>query len=308
MASSFGSDIGEIYGGSVSAPVVEECAKAAALLGVYRWRRRELDGVLDGLVYAAMVGLGFATTENVLYYARAVADEGVPAEAVFFVRGVISPFAHPVFTAMTGLGLGLAAMSPARWRRLAFAATGLLAALFLHSLWNTAAVDGFAFLGVYFLIMVPLFGVLVAIALLARRREARMVWDQLQPEAQRGLLTPSEVAALAGLRPQRRALRAARRAGGATARRHRAAYHETATALAFHRNRARRGVAGRPEQAAREDAALLGRLLELRRGLDPDSRALDAAQPLPHWSPRPMVSGQARMRYWDGQAWTSHTA
>lgn len=317
VSSSFGTDVGEIYGGSISAPIVEESAKAAALFGVYRWRRSELDGVLDGLVYAAIVGLGFATTENVLYYGSAVVEDGeVPAEAVFFMRGVISPFAHPVFTAMTGIGLGLAVMSPHKLRRFGYIAAGLVGAIFLHALWNTSTVDGVAFLGVYFLIMVPIFIVLIVMVVLARKREARLVWDQLQPEAEHGRLAHGEVALLSQLRPRRRALKAARRAGRA-ARRTRLEYHDAATTLAFHRNRMRRGVAGSAEQAAAEESALLGRLLELRARLDPHSLALHQSQPLPGWAARPMVappnwypdpSGQARLRYWDGRGWTQHTA
>jgi RsiW-degrading membrane proteinase PrsW (M82 family) len=44
------------------------------LYAVYRWRRFAFDGVLDGLVYAGMVGLGFAFTENILYYSRAALE------------------------------------------------------------------------------------------------------------------------------------------------------------------------------------------------------------------------------------------
>ena len=56
--------------------------------------------MLDGIVYAAMVGLGFAFTENILYYGRTALEGGVPLAATFFVRGVLSPFAHPVFTCL----------------------------------------------------------------------------------------------------------------------------------------------------------------------------------------------------------------
>ena len=80
------------------------------------WRRAELDGVLDGIVYAGMVGIGFAFTENILYLASAYngtdgigpggvdgADRHVRASAAS-----LSPFAHPLFTAFTGIGVGIA--------------------------------------------------------------------------------------------------------------------------------------------------------------------------------------------------------
>ena len=69
VGGAFGAAVGQLYGGSLSAPFVEEIVKAAVLYAIYRWRRHEFDGVLDGIVYAGMVGLGFAFTENVLYYA-----------------------------------------------------------------------------------------------------------------------------------------------------------------------------------------------------------------------------------------------
>src|SRR5439155_9310832 len=56
--------------------------------------------------------LGFAMTENVKYYGVAVAEHN--AVGVFIVRGLFSPFAHPLFTGMTGVGLGLAAQSDRR--------------------------------------------------------------------------------------------------------------------------------------------------------------------------------------------------
>src|SRR5436305_10224379 len=100
------------YGMVLSAPVVEETAKALALFALFFWRRDEFDGVTDGIVYAAMVGLGFAMTENIKYYGVAVAEHN--AVGVFIVRGLFSPFAHPLFTGMTGIGIGLAAQSTRR--------------------------------------------------------------------------------------------------------------------------------------------------------------------------------------------------
>ena len=64
--------IGEHFGAVISAPIVEESAKAFILLVLFFWKKDEFDGIVDGIVYAGMVGLGFAMTENILYYGRAV--------------------------------------------------------------------------------------------------------------------------------------------------------------------------------------------------------------------------------------------
>src|SRR6185369_13390618 len=94
---------------AVLAPVTEEASKGLFLLLLLWWRRAELDGVLDGIVYAGMVGVGFAFTENILYLASAydgsgdLGPGGVHAlTGTFVVRCLVSPFAHPLFTACTG--------------------------------------------------------------------------------------------------------------------------------------------------------------------------------------------------------------
>src|SRR5262249_9859326 len=63
-----GRDGGEFLSSVVSAPLVEEGAKGLALLGLFWFMRREFDGLVDGVVYATFAALGFAMTENILYY------------------------------------------------------------------------------------------------------------------------------------------------------------------------------------------------------------------------------------------------
>jgi RsiW-degrading membrane proteinase PrsW (M82 family) len=331
VGAEFGADVGEIYGGSVSAPVVEESAKAGVLFALYRWSRHHIDGVLDGLVYAAMVGLGFATTENVLYYSRAAVEGGVPLAATFFMRGVLSPFAHPVFTAMTGIGIGLAVTTTKGWLRVAAPAGGLLAAMALHSLWNTSATveGGIAFVGVYFLIMVPIFVALVVVAIVARRREGGIVAQELQPEAAAGVLSPADVELLSSVRDRRRLEKAARRDSPA-ARQAARTLQLAATGLAFQRHRARRGLppaAGSDPQ--RDEAAFRSALQALQANLGPAVQQLRqqaqarldwrrgpaaAAGATGHWpagSPAPAgwyadPWGQSRWRWYDGRAWTGY--
>ena len=266
VGGAFGSALGELYGASLSAPVVEEGAKALILFAVYRWRRAEFDGVLDGIVYAAMVGLGFAFTENILYYGRTALEGGVPLAATFFVRGVLSPFAHPVFTGITGVGLGLAALRTGVSRRI-IPVVALLGAIFLHSLWNTSAGigGGVGFFAVYFLVMIPVFLALSGVAVLALVREGHVLREYLGPEVAGGYLTPVDVAALSSLRARRGALRAARAQGSET-RRARKELHHAATELAF----LRRHIAHRPDVAGEledEEAACAARLRDLRGGV-----------------------------------------
>jgi RsiW-degrading membrane proteinase PrsW (M82 family) len=329
----FGSKVGEIYGSSISAPVVEESAKGAVLFAIYRWRRSEFDGVLDGITYAAMVGLGFATTENVLYYGHAAVHGGVPLAATFFFRGVLSPFTHPVFTSMTGIGLGVALTTNRRSLRVFAPLGGLAVAMLLHSLWNTSATlaGGVAFFGVFFLIMMPVFGALIAVIAVQRRREGRMIAEQLRPEVAAGVLSQGDVLVLSQLSERRRMRRAAKR-GGKEALEAWNQFADTATTLAFLRNRVQRGLDPRVDSVAEEEARLRERLRTLRPQLGAEALAVsDAAatraayiaavlaartqgqgQPAAAglapagWYPDPWR--QAWWRWWDGRQWTGYVS
>jgi RsiW-degrading membrane proteinase PrsW (M82 family) len=254
-----GTRAAEIYGYSISAPVVEEVAKGAVLFGLYLWKRHEFNGVIDGIVYAALVGLGFAMTENVLYYGRGAVEEGVVgAVGTFVVRGLLSPFAHPLFTAMTGIGLGIAASTQSRALRVVAPIAGLVAAILLHSLWNTSAGTGL-FFGVYLLIMLPLLALLGVVVLVALRREGRVIATQLQ-----GRLPADEVAMLSSIGARRRARRDARRTGGKEAERAMRERQRAATELAFHRAQSERGVLPRNRLTAARESALIARLQRAR--------------------------------------------
>ena len=99
------------------APVTEEVAKGLGVLLIFLAARREFNGVTDGIVYAGIVAAGFAFVENILYLGRSFAEDGAligqngGVLAVLILRGLFSPFAHPLFTSMIGIGCGLAATS-----------------------------------------------------------------------------------------------------------------------------------------------------------------------------------------------------
>jgi protease PrsW len=118
----------------VSAPLIEETMKGLGIL--WAVRRRELDGPVDGLVYAGWIAAGFAMIENIEYFLVASAD-GVLAET-FVARAILVPFAHPLFTAWIGLAIGVAV---ARRSSLPWAAWwGWLIAVGLHAAWNGSIV------------------------------------------------------------------------------------------------------------------------------------------------------------------------
>ncbi|MGH3870536.1 MAG: PrsW family intramembrane metalloprotease [Pseudonocardiaceae bacterium] len=239
---------GDLVGAVISAPIVEEAFKGAFLVGLARLRRREFDGVVDGIVYAGLVAAGFAFTENILYFGRAFATDGLVGEAgsvitVFMLRGVLSPFAHPVFTVLTGIAVGLAVRRRSLVGRAALPLVGYAAAVALHGLWNASAGLGFlpAF---YVVIMVPLFGGLLALVVWQRRREQRVVAAQLPGFAGAGWIAPSEVPLLASLAGRRGWRAAVRRRGGQRAAGAVRDYQHAVTELAFLSHRVQRGSVG----------------------------------------------------------------
>ncbi len=261
----------EVVSAVLVAPVTEEAGKGLFVLLLLWLRRHVIDGLLDGLVYAGLVGIGFAFTENILYYAGAYAggpgfgDGGADAATGLFVmRGVFSPFAHPLFASMTGIGVGLAVSTRSRSLRLVAPVVGYLFAVCLHAAWNGSAFlgGGEVFLVTYLFAMVPGLLVVVGLAIWFRVREGRMLNRSLVDLAQRGYLHPQELPWLTGLPARRTARAQAARWGGPGAAEVMRDYQQQAVQLATLHNRVLRGTAP-PDYAAR-GAAMAQRLAALR--------------------------------------------
>jgi RsiW-degrading membrane proteinase PrsW (M82 family) len=291
-----GQGSGDVLGAALVAPFVEEGVKGVFVVGLLVFRRREFDGVVDGIVYAGLVGAGFAFTENILYMGRAFAeDAGMMGQsggvlAVLVLRGILSPFAHPLFTSMTGIGCGLAATRRSAAARVVLVLAGYLLAVLLHGLWNGSATlgSGDAFLGVYLYIMVPLFIAMVLLVVWQRRREQRTVRAQLPALAQAGWIAPSEVELLGSLAGRSRWQRAVRQRSGKAAARAVTEYQSAVTELAFLRARMSRGTIG--PQARQWHDERLGALVAARARATGQPEALTAAwlRPPPSgWAPPP---------------------
>ncbi|MFF2852506.1 PrsW family glutamic-type intramembrane protease [Streptomyces sp. NPDC058001] len=285
----------DTLGATVIAPIVEESAKAAAILLIFLFRRRDFTGIVDGVVIAGITATGFAFTENILYLGTAFGTDQLSGDrglasvtvATFFVRVVMSPFAHPLFTVLTGIGFGIAALSAdrQRMRRVLLPITGLLLAMGTHALWNGSSTLGdFGFLAVYGVFMVPAFGLLTWLVIWTRQRELRTVRAELPAYAAAGWLTPAEPFALGSMRARRLARAYATRTQGKAAARAVAEYEAYATSLAFLRHRALRGRAG-ADFAVRE-RELLGALWSRRDAARPalTHAAQTTAPRVPLWA------------------------
>jgi RsiW-degrading membrane proteinase PrsW (M82 family) len=247
---------------TVQAPIVEETAKGLGLLIIMLAARRDVDGPVDGIVYGMTVGAGFAFTENILYFGRIVEDtagSAAPLAVIFTMRGILSPFAHAMFTGATGLIMGFAARHSGPGATAAAFVVGLFPAMLLHNVWNSSGEDFFM---LYAFVQVPLLAAAVASVYLLRRAEARVTQARLSEYAQAGWFTPLEVSMLATPRGRAAGLRWAASAGRRTPMR---ALIRTATQLATTRQRV---LAGRDVgDYAGTERELLARIVRLRAEL-----------------------------------------
>lgn len=257
---------GQAFAAVISAPIVEEIGKAFILFIFYFWKKDEFDGVVDGIIYASMTALGFAMTENILYYGKAVAEGGGGAlTLIVIIRGFFAPFSHPLFTSLTGIGLGLARQSTNIAVKVLTPVIGLLMAIFMHSIWNGSAVfgGGAVFILTYILVMVPAFVILLVVISLALRREGQVVREFLVVELERGILTREEYDQLGSIVGRMGSSFNALSKSGMKGWRARRRFNQLASELAFHRSRVSRGVHSAAQDVLAQEAAYLQALQAL---------------------------------------------
>ena len=199
---------------AIGAPVIEEAAKGLFLLLMMTGRRRsELNTLTDCLVYAGFTAVGFAWLENIFYIASGeTLGESLTIAAL---RLLISPFAHPLFTTMFGIGVYFALHQRNILGKLGCLLLGYLAAVLMHGLWNGSAMFGAStYLGVYVLWMMPIFALAIVLAITSRRREQRIVAAKLPHMVATGLVAPVEANWLGSMRTRKAAVQTASHYGG----------------------------------------------------------------------------------------------
>ena len=189
----------ELVSGAVVAPIVEEIFKGAALLAIFFWKRQEFDGVLDGLVYGALVGFGFAMTENFFYFVGAFDEGGWGSlTVVIILRAVVFGLNHAFYTGLMGIGLGFARNSRSRPLRIFWIVAGLAAAIIAHALHNLGAglvSVNILGLGLSLLVATAGFGLTLLAIGLAWQHERHTIRTELTPEVG-FLLTREELSGL----------------------------------------------------------------------------------------------------------------
>lgn len=120
---------------------VEEFVKLLAVW-LFAYRQPSFNAVIDGAVYGAVAGLGFATIENALYIG--VDFAGIPSSTVLqtvtagsditATRALAGP-GHVIYSTFSGYYLGLARFNPEDAGPIIV--KGLLIAAFIHATYNT---------------------------------------------------------------------------------------------------------------------------------------------------------------------------
>lgn len=245
-------EVGDAVGAVISAPIVEESAKALILVILFFWKKDEFDGIVDGIVYAGMVGLGFAMTENILYYGRAMQKGPDVLTAVWIIRGMAAPFSHPLFTGMTGIGLGWARQSQNTFTKIMAPFLGFGLAILMHAAWNGSAVfgGGAGFFVTYFMVMGPALIITLMVIHFQLKREGRLVQQFLYADYQKGFFDQHEFERLCSVRGRMKMTWSAFWSHGFSGWRMRRRCNQMASELAFHRSRVARGFHRNAQEAA----------------------------------------------------------
>jgi RsiW-degrading membrane proteinase PrsW (M82 family) len=262
-----GGQVANLLNLGIGAPLVEESLKAIALIGLVVIFYHEFDDVLDGIIYGAMIGFGFALTENIVgYFLPILRREAVSAGLAFvFMRTVVFGANHAFWTGIVGAAVGYARLTTIWWR-LVVPGGGWALAVLLHSLHNigTSMMQEGVCLPLAVSLVVSWGGLvlLLMVAALALRRECWWIEQGLGEEVEQGALTPQEYELLRSAGQRLWVQWRAYRQGGRQASRAVGAYFQAATELAFEK-RHQRAKGGRSGQGT--DVSQLRQELSLRR-------------------------------------------
>jgi protease PrsW len=225
----------------VGAPLTEEAAKGLFLLLMMTGaRRHEMNSLTDCLVYAGLVGAGFAWLEDILYIANgeSLADSLVTAG----LRLIMGPFAHSLFTTVFALGVWFALQKRNTLTKAGCLLLGYAGAVVLHGMWNGSSLLGVgAYFGTYVFWMMPVFALTIVLAVHSRRKEQRIVAEKMPGMVAAGVVTANEASWLSSIQTRKLAVAEATRSGDKEAGKSVQRFAKQVVELAFVRDRIDRG-------------------------------------------------------------------
>jgi protease PrsW len=215
------------WGAAIVAPINEEFYKGAGLVMIYLIARSEFDSVMDGLVYGAMIGLGFQVIENVQYFMMAASESGGgqvgPVVSMYFLRVVLSGlYSHMLFTGVMGFGFAYFVTRRARSRGNRLAIFGLCAVIAwaAHFVWNSPWLEPLMSQGTGAFVLalvfkgVPFLALLVLLWVFAHRREDQAFRRLIATEVGTDVVTKEEFEILQSGRKRRKMVKSMKRTRG----------------------------------------------------------------------------------------------
>ncbi|MDO8670898.1 MAG: PrsW family intramembrane metalloprotease [Dehalococcoidia bacterium] len=266
----------------LGAPLIEEMSKGLALLILFFLLKGEFDDALDGIIYGSVVGLGFAMTENMVYFGQRFMEAGVGGLAELFVlRVVLAGLGHALYTGTTGAGLGYAREITNRGLKVVIPMAAFGLGFVQHLLWNgtleaigrlVPSSDSFSgIVPLVALMSVVLSGpailVLLTIVFFTWRRERRIIATFLAGEVSSGVVLAEDITALVSSRHRARATYSAlfRRGIGYWYQLRR--LHNTEVKLAFAKRHASQVDRTRRRPILEAEDVLRSRIVEIRARL-----------------------------------------
>jgi len=229
-----GAEFAARWAPALTAPFVEETLKGIGVVMIVLIARDEVDDLMDGFVYGALCGLGFAVVEDVFYFVSVFGGDLRGVLQGFFVRVIASGlYSHVLYSGLVGMAIAVVTTrrDPRPIRdRLRLAAIFVGAAVFGHFLWNSPLLEFFParpWEGVDWLVIplatavkgLPLLLFVILALRLAHDRERRWLRGTLVAEIAIGTVTPEDVTILESPHLRRLARRdLERRAGPGAAR------------------------------------------------------------------------------------------
>lgn len=132
---------------------------------------------LDGIIYAVMISMGFATLENVLYALQF-------SIATTALRGLTAVPAHAVFATMMGYFVGKAKFKTARKTQLRFLLTGLGIAVLVHGLYDFFIIQEFYDWLIILAVVTLFISIFFAVRMFKEeQKESEVMWQKNHPEA-----------------------------------------------------------------------------------------------------------------------------
>jgi RsiW-degrading membrane proteinase PrsW (M82 family) len=287
-----GPDFAARWSAALTAPVIEEVAKGAGIVLLVLIVRDEVEDLMDGFVYGAVCGLGFAAVEDVFYLVGVFGGTTSGVVQGFFVRIVAGGlYGHVLYSGLVGMAVGVVVSRRTgdviRSRR-ALAALLCAAAVGGHFLWNSPLLTFFPpepWTGTDWLVIplatavkgLPLLTFVGLAIRLARRRERKWLDRALRLELDHEGLTPAELEVLREPARRRAARRAIRRRAGARASRllHRLQREQMNLAMV------RSYVADDADPALVAQRALCRSLRDALDAIPRAARGATAAEPVP---------------------------